>query len=122
MNQTRRLSTKLIARTIPGECDLWLSDNNGNRGLGRLLLKIAPRRARRFYLMCVVTGKNCTISIGLNTRSCASNGLPGHARVGSCKDAATVERQSDRVVPAESPPPVPASDGTLLALCLAYVD
>jgi len=45
----KMLSAARIAATLPGPKDIWLSDDDGARGAGRLVLRVTPTGQRRFY-------------------------------------------------------------------------
>jgi hypothetical protein len=59
-----RLSPSRIKSARPGPRDIWLSDDHGMRGMGRLLLRITPKGARRFYFRLSIKGHRKTIPLG----------------------------------------------------------
>lgn len=57
------LSAQRIADTKPGARDVWLSDDHGMRGTGRLLLRISPSGTRRFHFRYTQDGVRKTIPL-----------------------------------------------------------
>lgn len=68
-NDAGLLSTSRISNTKPGPRDIWLSDDLGIRGPGRLLLRITPSGTRRFYFRHSVEGRRKTIPLGPYSRT-----------------------------------------------------
>lgn len=64
MSKTNRLTNELIESTRPTKKDQWLSDNDGNRSWGRLLLRVSPNGDRRFYFRYSLDGKRTTLALG----------------------------------------------------------
>jgi len=136
MSKPVRLSTSLIARTKPKDRVVWLSDNDGGRGSGRLLLRIAPSGSKRFYYRHTVNGRRVTISLGPYSKNSKDGALTlEKARAMGRKYAAThlrgfADRPNDRPEGDTSSGSqksgaslqTGASSGTVLQLCNAYVD
>lgn len=104
----RILTAARIASTKPTDHDLWLSDDHGVRGIGRLVLRISPGDVRRFYLR--LRGKAAaTIPLGFYSM----RRQPGfltlvEARAAAQKLAASLSTsQADQ--PVATPSPKPAS-------------
>lgn len=57
MTKTTRLTSLAIERTKARETDLWLSDNEGTRGGGRLVVRISASGSRLFYFRYSIDGK-----------------------------------------------------------------
>jgi hypothetical protein len=64
MDHPKRLSPKRIARTKALAGDVWLSDDDGSSGYGRLILRITRSDSRMFYFRRTQSGKTTTIPIG----------------------------------------------------------
>lgn len=58
------LSAQRIADAKPGARDVWLSDDHGMRGTGRLLLRISRSGTRRFLFRYTKDGVRRTIPLG----------------------------------------------------------
>lgn len=66
MNQ--RLTIPIIESTKATTSEVWLSDNDGSRGSGRLALRVTLAGTRRFYFRYSVGGRRQLIPIGYYTR------------------------------------------------------
>ena len=133
--KTELLSARRIAQTAPSKGDVWLSDNHGLRGTGRLLLRITPGGTHRFYFRSTVAGQRKTIPLEPYSRTAKEGYLTlKQARTIASRHSATLERGS---VEAKASLPTavvsPASGKvanehtsspgpSLLDLCTAYVD
>lgn len=49
--------------------DIWLSDDLGVRGIGRLLLRVSPCGVKRFYFRTSTEGKRNTVALGPYSRT-----------------------------------------------------
>lgn len=56
MATSNRLTPVAIERTKPRDKDIWLSDDDGTRGGGRLVLRISPSGTRLFYFRYSIDG------------------------------------------------------------------
>lgn len=135
-----RLSSSRIKRTLPGTADIWLSDSDGSRGNGKLLLRIAPTGVRRFYYRYSVAGQRKMIPLGLYARnSCAGYLTLSQARekglafrialsLSTTPSPTTTPRPPtftntiDQSAGVMSMSPAQRPGLTLLELCLAYCD
>ncbi|HEX7687916.1 MAG TPA: integrase family protein [Burkholderiaceae bacterium] len=61
MAKSSRLTPVAIERTKPGAKDIWLSDDDGTRGGGRLVLRISPSGTRLFYFRYSIDGARTQI-------------------------------------------------------------
>src|SRR5262252_1844586 len=82
MRKPARLSTARIARARPSEKDIWLTDSDGSRGGGSLMLRVAPSGSRRFYYRHSVGGKTKTVPLG----PYAKNHTKGALTLGQARD------------------------------------
>jgi len=69
LRESPLLSAQRIASTKPSTCDVWLSDDHGLRGTGRLLLRITPGGTRRFHFRYSQAGSRKTIPLGPYSRT-----------------------------------------------------
>lgn len=70
MKQPERLSISRIAKANQGSEHVWLSDDDGTRGSGRLVLRVNPGRPARFYVRYVTrTGKRTLKPIGTYSKN-----------------------------------------------------
>ena len=137
------LSSSRIKRTLPGAADIWLSDSDGSRGNGRLLLRIAPTGVRRFYYRYSLAGQRKMVPLGLYARNrCAGYLTLSQAREKGLAFKAALSLSAGRGPASASPAPEPSALAnkidasarvmsvpqaekpglTLLELCLAYCD
>lgn len=56
MTGASRLTTSMIESSLAAGKEVWLSDNDGGRGVGRLVARISPRGSCRFYFRYSVGG------------------------------------------------------------------
>lgn len=68
MNTAKRLNIVRIECTARRDRDIWLSDNDGSRGFGRLLVRIGRSGSRRFYYRYSRDKHQHTVSLGLYSR------------------------------------------------------
>ena len=61
MAASTRLTPIAIERTKPKDKDVWLSDDDGTRGGGRLVLRISPSGTRLFYFRYSIDGSRSQI-------------------------------------------------------------
>lgn len=131
------LSAHRIATAVLREVDVWLSDNHGLRGAGRLVLRIAPSGNSRFYFRQTKDGQRSTIALGPYSRTSreghltlgqartlarelsASLPLPGVFR--GVSPSAREAPPGPAVLPGEVEAPTPAIQFTLMDLCRSYV-
>ena len=106
MGSPRRLTAKRIsqAKALHGDC--WLSDSDGYNGYGRLLVRITPSGARRFYFRITINGKTRTVPIGRYSK----NPQPGmftlkQARARARDLGLVVRPQESQQPPSRSQPP-----------------
>lgn len=78
------LTTSRIANTQPAAHDIWLSDSDGSRGFGRLVLRISPRGARHFYFKVSVNGDRRVIPLGPYSK----DSRPNHLTLNQAREAA----------------------------------
>lgn len=64
MAKSSRLTPIGIERTRPKDADVWLSDDEGTRGGGRLVVRISPSGAKNFYFRYSIHGKRSVVPIG----------------------------------------------------------
>lgn len=76
MKRTAPLSISRIKNAKAIDHDLWLSDDNGTRGLGRLYLRVSPGGSKRFYYRYPRAGgaREVTVPLGL----CSRTKMPNH--------------------------------------------
>jgi len=121
------LSAQRIASTQPSTGEVWLSDDHGLRGTGRLLLRITVGGTRRFHFRYSQDGGRKTIPLGPYSRTAKEGYLTlQQARVLARQHAASLhlaksspipERTSSEFLKAHAPAGV-----SLVALCRAYAD
>lgn len=75
MSKTNRLTNEVIESTLPTGQDQWLSDNDGNRSWGRLMLRVPPHGDRRFYFRYSLNGKRTILALGPYSRRPAAGML-----------------------------------------------
>lgn len=68
MTKPRRLTTARIEATYESGKDMWLSDIDGSRGDGRLLVRVRPR-SRRFYFRISIAKRIHVIPLGRYSRT-----------------------------------------------------
>lgn len=90
------LSAQRIKNSRPGQRDRWLSDSNGARSFGRLLLRISPNGVRRFYFRFSVSGLRRTVPLGVYSHV----GKPGHVTLSQAREIAA--RLASQTLPLES--------------------
>lgn len=73
MKDHRRLSKAVIETTSAPVRDVWLTDDDGSRGGGRLVVRIGPSGSRRFYFRYSIGTGRIALPIG----EYASNATPG---------------------------------------------
>lgn len=78
------LTTSRIANTQPAGHDIWLSDSDGSRGFGRLVLRITPRGARLFYFKVSENGARRVIPLGPYSK----DSRPNHLTLNQAREAA----------------------------------
>jgi len=64
MAKSSRLTIGLIEGTSAGAKDIWLSDDDGSRGAGRLALRVSPSGSRLFYFRYFAGGKRILVPLG----------------------------------------------------------
>lgn len=139
MTSPRRLTTARIDAAHSTGRDVWLSDNDGTRGHGRLTVRVSPADTKLFYFRYQLNGRTKTLPMGRYSRVKLEGFLTleqarEQARHYSVllRDPATRDlKQGLAPVPAPVPsssaaPPnasgTPGIDGTtVLDLCNAYV-
>lgn len=139
MGSPKRLSTSRIEGTRSSGRDVWLSDNDGGRGYGRLLVRIGRANTRLFYYKYSLRGRVHTVPLGRYSRTPLESFL-------TLEQARSIARHYSALVrdpeaqginkPIVLPPlplavltsPVPAIDmssgldgSTLVDLCNSYV-
>jgi hypothetical protein len=139
-----RLTIPKIESTRAVTAEVWLSDDDGSRGSGRLSLRVTVAGTRRFYFRYSVQGRRQLIPIGYYTKAPregyftleqAREVARGYAQVHRVPATADVRKQvTDKSTdsasafastPASSPKPSDADDAnvlTLAKLCNNYVD
>ncbi len=75
MAKSSRLTIGLIESTRATSSEIWLSDDDGGRGSGRLALRISPSGSRLFYFRYFVDGKRTLISLGAYAKTPTANFL-----------------------------------------------
>lgn len=114
--------------------DVWLSDDCGVRGTGRLLLRITASGVKRFYFRCSLGGKRKTASLGPYSRTRHEHFLTiaqarsaAHAAALATAHApgSELSAPSKRSLPnggttASTPTSVPPGRFTVMDLCNAY--
>jgi integrase len=68
VEMAQRLTIPMIESTRAVEAEVWLSDDDGSRGSGRLSLRVTVAGTRRFYFRYSVQGRRQLIPIGYYTR------------------------------------------------------
>jgi len=125
------LSAQRIADTKPGARDLWLSDDHGMRGTGRLLLRITPSGTRRFHFRYTKGGVRKMIPLGAYSHTAKE----GHLTLKQARElalhlatlhlakagSATVSLPTAHAPSLEAEKDAPTGP-TLLTLCRAYAD
>lgn len=133
---------KSAIRSAKTECrELWLSDDPGTRGTGRLVLRVSPLGVPRFYYRPTRTHQGTTqaIPLGIYSRTRRdgyltltearhrTSDLLASAYTKSKKNSPRPDSQSTKPAPVpvnQSTVEVPSSTaptGTLIELCRAYV-
>ena len=85
MRRPERLSIARIAAANQGIAQVWLSDDDGSRGNGRLVLRINPGRPARFYVRYASrTGKRKLDPIGIYSK----NAKPGYLTLAQARKRA----------------------------------
>lgn len=148
MSEVESLSTSRIAAAKATDKDLWLSDSDGKRGFGRLMLRVQPNGAKHFYFRICQAGRRRMVALGpyskdakqnhltlkqareaahqvlTNVRSASptpqATGAP-HAVTPRAQTLANEEQEQAQQAVVEPSPPT-SSQGTLDELCAAYVD
>lgn len=141
MRSPRRLTISLIESVQRGDRgDRWLSDNDGSRGHGRLVVRVGTH-TRRFYFKYSLGGRVKLIPLGRHSRTEAdgfvtleqARALARRHSVNLCDETSSQVGQvaavrSQAVVPnlpasSTSPPSSTASAGiSLVDLCNAYAE
>lgn len=108
------LTTSRIANTQPAAHDIWLSDSDGSRGFGRLVLRISPRGARHFYFKVSQNGVRRVIPLGPYSK----DSRPNHLTLNQAREAARQVLSAMRTpqAPTAISPPPNAHTPQLLAL------
>jgi integrase len=136
MSKSVRLSTSLIAWTKARDRIVWLSDNDGSRGSGRLLLRLSPSGSRRFYYRHTVDRVRVTVSLGpyskysrdgaltleqarAKGRAYAATHLPGYADQANRQPEALAALGFSTT--GQSGNNSGGNSGSVLQLCTAYV-
>lgn len=68
MIKSSRLTPLAIERTAARLSDVWLSDDEGTRGGGRLVVRISPNGSRLFYFRYSIDGSRKQLPIGPYSR------------------------------------------------------
>lgn len=84
MNGHQRLTIKRIASVEPARKDIWLSDDDGGRGNGRLLVRVSPAGTRGFYFRHVTATGRKTVPLGPYSK----NSKPGYLTLEQARSAA----------------------------------
>lgn len=139
---TQRLTIPLIESTRASKAEVWLSDDDGSRGSGRLALRVTGAGTRRFYFRYSVKGRRQLIPIGYyakapregyftlqQAREVARRYAQVHRVPATADVRAIMAAQSAAVASTLSPVPLRAPAGeqgakvlTLSKLCHNYVD
>jgi hypothetical protein len=69
------LTTSKIASATATDKDIWLSDSNGKRGFGSLLLRVCPNGSRHFYFRFSSAGKRTMLALGPYSKDSKPNHL-----------------------------------------------
>ena len=126
------LSAQRIADTKPGARDVWLSDDHGMRGTGRLLLRISRSGTRRFLFRYTKDGVRKTIPLGPYSRTAKE----GHLTLNQARELALHQATVSLTRSASASGLLPANDGrlseaktkeaptgpSLLTLCESYAE
>ena len=72
MAKSSRLTIALIEVTRTASAEVWLSDDDGSRGVGRLALRVSPNGSKLFYFRYFVDGKRTLIPLGPYAKSPAA--------------------------------------------------
>ena len=75
MANSSRLTIALIDGTRATSAEIWLSDDDGSRGGGRLALRVSPNGSKLFYFRYFVDGKRTLIPLGPYAKSPTANCL-----------------------------------------------
>jgi len=146
MAKSSRLTIGLIEGTRPGPKDIWLSDDDGSRGAGRLALRVSPSGSRLFYFRYFIDGKRTVVPLGphaktptagfltleearevtvrysFNLRTAPTADMRGALLARLQPPASPVGNLQSAITPTPSEAPPGARKGTVLELCNAYVE
>jgi integrase len=135
MAKSSRFTIALIEGTRATSAEIWLSDDDGSRGAGRLVLRVSPT-SRLFYFRYFLDGKKILLPLGPYAKTPATLEEAREVAI-SCTSATRAKGSVDlraallsKLAAATSPeglPQVPAkvqtpAPRTVLELCNAYVD
>jgi integrase len=72
MATSTRLTTSLIESNLKVSKEIWLSDNDGGRGVGRLVARITPNGVCRFYFRYSINGRRDLVPLGKYSKRSAN--------------------------------------------------
>ena len=149
MNQPQRLTISRIARAKVSGQNAWLSDNDGGRGSGRLVIRINRTGSCRFYARySKPDGRRVMVPLGPYSKNRTKGYLTLDEGRAAARDHCSGAVDVERVRPtdhrprgtspdpaAQEPPPnsppsrpveplgsTPAASGTLADLCRTYIN
>jgi integrase len=135
MKRYQPLTASRIKNTQPTGNDVWLSDDSGVRGIGRLLIRITPSGVKRFYFRYTDQNSRKTIPLGPYSRTRKDGFLTieqarvaarahGQRLPGGRSEAPTSQEPFKAEQSKTSSPPAPTTVSksfTVLDLCHMYV-